>query len=671
MESLQIRRSGSKIEAKIPWSDGQGPIEAKKIKGYRYNRDNRTWFYPLKWESAVGLRKAAIALGVELKMTDGIRKWGHEEKARLKREESRGSRTAKTVDDHDWLLEKSHPEIFSAISARPFQREGILFGLDKRRMLLADDPGLGKTLQTIGMMIEGRVRGPILVVANKSASSISWPNEIRKWAPDDVVMPFGAFVKPAAREKFFREIQALAEKNTDRRIWVITNPEWVQAKAETDAYGNYVYSEGKAKVVTARQPEFFGVEWGAIICDESHETLAAKTNNAKKWSQRRQGLGLLETTDDGIRLSISGTPMRGRPENMFGHLQWLEPSEYTSFWNWAKEHFVVEKSDSAFGSGVELASLKCEKEFYRGLSGIMLRRAKGEVASDLPPKQYAGTAHPDGDVVGVWLPMDTSQKRQYEKFVESQSVVDENGAELDAVGILAIYTRMRQLANSSAEVVEELQPMPVVNDQGTPLRDRDGKKLYERDEDGNKLLFPVAVMKPTLPSNKYEWLKEWLTERDLIGKGAKGSQKVIIASQFKKMIDLMREDLEVNHGVASFAITGDTSAQERVRQQDEFQNNPDSPRLFFLQSKAGGTSLTLDMADDVIIVDEMWDPDVQLQIEDRAHRLSRHHNVTIWYLRSLDTIEEKIGVTVEERMDTCRGVLDRSRGIDIAKKLMS
>ena len=158
-------------------------------------------------------------------------------------------------------------------------------------------------------------------------------------------------------------------------------------------------------------------------------------------------------------------------------------------------------------------------------------------------------------------------------------------------------------------------------------------------------------------------------ERDLLGKAAKGTGKVIIASQFKQVIDLFRESL-LAEGTKSFAITGDTSAKERVRQQDEFQKNPDSPKLFFVQSKAGGTSLTLDQADDVILLDEMWDPDVQLQIEDRAHRLSRMHNVNIWYLRSLDTIEEKIGVTVAERETTVRSIMDGARGIDTRKKLM-
>lgn len=73
----------------------------------------------------------------------------------------------------------------------------------------------------------------------------------------------------------------------------------------------------------------------------------------------------------------------------------------------------------------------------------------------------------------------------------------------------------------------------------------------------------------------------------------------------------------------------------------------------------------------MIILDEMWNPDNQEQVEDRAHRLSNtEHHVTIWYVRSRETIEEDIGVTLEERLNTCKGIMDGQRGVDFAKKLL-
>lgn len=642
-EKVQIRRVGERIEAKIPYIGGDGPVAAKSVAGYKWNNATKTWSYPLSWDSATGLRKASKSLGLDLVISEGLKAWGQQEKERRQRLASI-DRNSSTVIDLPRVREL-YPKIWDALSSRPFQTAGVRFGVETGSFLLADDPGLGKTLQTIALMIESEVRGPILVVANKSAATISWPNEIAKWAPHDRVVQFGAHIPAAKRDQLIADLFAEYESEDltpkSQRTWVVMNPHWIRLKAELDDYGKYVYDKGGVKIQKATVPELFFHTWAGIVADESHETLATNTGNAKKWSQQRQGLGALVTT--GPKVSISGTPMRGKPENMFGHLNWIDGKKYRGYWPWAKRNFYV--TETGFGGAMELGSLRDPDSFYRELEPIMLRRVKSEVAADLPPKQYGGTPHPSGDVVGVWLPLEKDQKKQYDNFVKTNSIEDAGGNTLSATGILAIYTRMKQLANTSASV-------------GTrEVRGEDGAII---DED---------YFVPALPSNKYEWLKEWLMERDLLGKDAKGTGKVIVASQFRQTIDLFRENLEAN-GTPSFAITGETPAENRVAYQNAFQNDPDSHKLFFLQSVAGGTSLTLDMADDVIILDEMWDPDKQTQIEDRAHRLSRKHNVTIWYTRSLETIEEYIGTTVDERMNTCRSVLDGARGVEVAKKLM-
>lgn len=662
MQNVKLRRKGDRIEAKLPYADGEGPRLVKMIDGRRWNREEKIWSFPLIWESAVALRRLAKELGVDLEMSPQIREWGREEKVRQAAKKAQAE-AAKL--DHARLVDlpvtrEEYPEIWEALSSRPFQTQGVKFLGEREGALLADDPGLGKTLQTLATFVEVKAEGPILIIANKSAAEITWPNEIKKWLPGDKVMRYGAHVPKKDRAKFWDEVWS----TQGERCWVIMNPHWVRAKAQVDEYGKFRYVGGQ-KLVSATTPEMFDSRWAGIVADESHETLACSTGNAKKWSQQRQGLGLLEVS--GPKISISGTPMRGKPENLFGQLQWVSPQRYTSYWNWAKKHFSV--TDEGYGGAMVVGALNDEQAFYDEASDLMIRRDKSTVASDLPPKQYAGTTLDGGDVHGVWLPMHKEQKKMYDEFVANSSLVDEDGNQLDAIGALAVYTRMKQLATTSGRVGTRPIKVPKLDADGNHERDMDGRKLFELDENGNFLMMDEQYLIPEFPSNKFEWLCDWLEERDLLGKGSKGTGKVIIASQFRQVIDMFREDL-ASKGTPSFAITGAVSAEERVRQQDEFQNNPDSPKLFFLQSKAGGTSLTLDMADDVIILDEMWDPDVQTQIEDRAHRLSRHHNVSIWYTRSLDTVEEYIGTTVEERNRTCRAVMDGSRGVDIKKKLV-
>ena len=661
MEDVKLRLRDGRLEAKIPYAGGVSPDLVRSVPGAKWDRAEKLWSLPLNWDSAKATRKIANELGVGLQMSKKVSEWGLAERAKRQRSEEGKTLPMDSVVQFPNLI-KNHPDIWKALSSRPFQTHGVDFMIHRKGSLLADDPGLGKTLQTLATFAELDVKKPILIIANKSAAEITWPNEIRKWLPNDRVLNFGTNIHKDQRGPMIDRMFQQAEAG--QRVWVIMNPHWVRAKAEIDEYGKFVYRDGR-KLVSATVPEIFGHQWGGIIADESHETLACSTGNAKKWSQQRQGLGLLEVS--GPKISISGTPMRGKPENLFGQLQWLDPSRYTSYWNWTKRHFEV--SSEGYGGAMVVGNLISEKAFYDEASDSMIRRDKSTVASDLPPKQYAGTTIEEGDVHGIWLPMHKDQKRQYDDFVANSSLRDKEGNELTAVGALALYTRMKQLATTTGRVGTRQVKMPRLDADGNHERDGEGNKIYEDDGKGNFLMMDEQYLIPEFPSNKYDWLCDWLEERDLLGKNAKGTGKVLIASQFRQVIDMFREAL-AERGTPSFAITGSVSAKERVRQQDEFQQNPDSPKVFFLQSKAGGTSLTLDMADDVIILDEMWDPDVQTQIEDRAHRLSRRHNVSIWYTRSLDTVEEYIGTTVEERNRTCRAVMDGSRGVETKKKLM-
>lgn len=90
-----------------------------------------------------------------------------------------------------------------------------------------------------------------------------------------------------------------------------------------------------------------------------------------------------------------------------------------------------------------------------------------------------------------------------------------------------------------------------------------------------------------------------------------------------------------------------------------------------MNTKAGGVSLTLDAADDVIIVDSTYSSDDQEQVEDRAHRISRMHNVTVWNLASRGTIDETIAKYTLKHEISIKKILDGERGIEYAKLLLT
>lgn len=532
-----------------------------------------------------------------------------------------------------------YPRSWEAISSRPFQTVGALFAARNGEALIADEPGLGKTLQTIAAVVEAGLTGPILVVASpKSAAFLTWPQEIKRWAPNDAVITIGPQLSPADRKKAVGDLingHVYGQKPIPQRVWILCAPNYVRLKPDLDQYGHYVYEDGAKKVTPVREAikEMFDVQWSAIVVDEAHRTLAGATGNKKKQSAQRYGLGALELAPGGLRIALSGTPARGKEQNLWGILNWLRPDEYRSYWKWVEKHFDIYQD----GFGTVIGSMFDEETFYKELRTVMIRRTKQEVAPELPPKQYGGEPFDSADPqspVGVWLPMTGAQAKAYASMVKDASASLDGGS-LMANGVLAILTRLKQFACSSGKV----QP---------------GGQFY-----------------PDLPSNKLEWLVDFLRERG-IGKEGEGLKpsKVIVASQFTKLLNTFRYVLREDYGIESHILTGEISDADRVRQMEEFQDEG-GPCVFFLNMIAGGASITLDAADDVVMLDPAWNRDDQEQVEDRAHRISRtDHTVTIWQLYSLDTIEVGIAKLTADKQRDIKSLLDGQRGVEFAMKLI-
>lgn len=598
---------------------------AKMIPGGRWNKAKKTWTYPLDYRICLEIRKAANKYEANVAIGPELNAWALAEKARLA--------DRPEVDSMELVelpkIREQYPNIWEAISSRPFQTVSVKFISHGRSAVLADDPGLGKTLQSIATVANNYDEGIFLVVAPKSAANITWPKEISRWLPMDTVHNLANLTSYStangSRQEFLKSTFYALETQPGRH-WVITNDYWIRIRAEKergefkrDAKGNVIQHYNLI--------ELFEFEWDGVIVDESHKVVIANTAKRSKHTQMRYGLDSLPTTDNALRLALSGTPMRGKAENMWGTLNWLKPKYYTSYWKWMDKHFEAYESADGYGSGKVYEGLRDKAAFYEDMKDLFIRRTKAEVASDLPPKMYGGEPlNPDDpdSPHGVWLDLLPKQKRQYEQMVK-EGATDEG---IIANGILSEWTRLKQFAGAVCEVRA----------------------------DGS-----VAA---TTESNKIEWIEEFLDDRGILDDS--GENKVIIASQFSKMVDAIGERLD-KLKVPYFKLTGGTKTNERVAMADRFQE-PGGPKVFLLTTTAGGVSLTLDAADDVVICDETWVPDDQLQVEDRAHRLSRtDHNVTIWYLRSRGTIEEAIAAVTTGRMDETLGVMDESRGVEIKR----
>jgi SNF2 family DNA or RNA helicase len=565
------------------------------------------------------------------------------------------------------------PILAKAMEGRTYQRVASRFiveGWSRGGVLIGDHPGLGKTLEAIGGIIESGVPGPYLVICPKTAVLSVWAREIPRWWPEANPMPLPD--GRAKREGIIAGFANLAQMNAEDaargieslmpldKTFLIINPEVARVKAwwVCDRCGDrtkwkagpkkFECTDGFDPANTGHReneiefPRLFDIEWGAIICDESDKMLVRLTGTP---TQVRLGAEMLRIRPDGARIPMSGTPFRSRPHLLWGTLNWMYPKEYTSAWRFIEKFWDVTVGGYT-GTARKIGQLKpgAEKRMNAELSRVMLRRTKEEVAPDLPPKTYVGTplnpAEPTSPVA-VWLDMDPAQRKLYNQMKDS-SVATLAGGSLNAIGVLAEMTRLKQFSISCGRLVE-------------------GRNGLE--------------FRPQLPSNKLEYI--WAKMEEL-GFPDDPETKVVVASQFTQIVDLFCTEIERRLGskymekLGIAKITGAITGRKRAETIDAI-NMPvgsGSPHIVGINTKAGGVAITIDTADHMFITDRTYIPDDQLQLEDRIHRVSAPRPVFYHYLESANSIDQAIAEVNAERAAVSHMALDGRRGIEYARRVL-
>nr|VFJ66373.1 MAG: Helicase conserved C-terminal domain-containing protein [Candidatus Kentron sp. DK] len=131
--------------------------------------------------------------------------------------------------------------------------------------------------------------------------------------------------------------------------------------------------------------------------------------------------------------------------------------------------------------------------------------------------------------------------------------------------------------------------------------------------------------------------------------------KALVFSQFVDHLAIIRATLD-EAGVAYQYLDGSTPAKERKRRVDAFQAGEGD--IFLISLKAGGLGINLTAADYVIHMDPWWNPAVEDQASDRAHRIGQQRPVTIYRLVTKDTIEEKIVELHRHKRDLADDLLE-------------
>jgi non-specific serine/threonine protein kinase len=296
------------------------------------------------------------------------------------------------------------------------------------------------------------------------------------------------------------------------------------------------------------------------------------------------------------KLALSGTPIENRLMELWSIFQIIMPGflmSQTAF----KRYWAqpIEKGNDH----------DRKSELKQKLMPFILRRTKDQVLTELPPKTE--TLH--------YCELTEKQKILYKEVAEySKSEIfkniDSKGMEKSYFSILTALLRLRQICCHPGLVSKEVT---------APIED--SGKVQE--------LFPL--------------LEEIIEE----------GHRILLFSQFVEMLKIIETGIQANKWQSVY-LDGSTKNRQAVI--DEFQENEEN-KIFLLSLKAGGVGINLTAADYVIHFDPWWNPAVENQATDRAHRIGQVKPVFVYRMITRDTIEEKIHNMQQKKKELADSVI--------------
>ena len=135
---------------------------------------------------------------------------------------------------------------------------------------------------------------------------------------------------------------------------------------------------------------------------------------------------------------------------------------------------------------------------------------------------------------------------------------------------------------------------------------------------------------------------------------------MLVFSQFTSFLAIVRERLDAARSIAYEYLDGQT--RDRQARVERFQNDPDC-QLFLISLKAGGLGLNLTAAEYVFLLDPWWNPAVEAQAIDRAHRIGQTQPVFAYRLIASDTVEEKVLELQQSKRDLADAIINADNSL--------
>jgi hypothetical protein len=440
---------------------------------------------------------------------------------------------------------------------RSYQREGYAWLARLSELgagaCLADDMGVGKTVQVLALLLQRAWLGPALVVAPTSVCG-GWCQEAARFAPDLRVQRFG----PGDRT------------------------------ARLDALGSGDLLVCSYGLLQTEREALAAVTWSTAVLDEAQ---AIKNPDTR----RHRAACALRAEQ---RVITTGTPIENHTGELWSLFRFLNPGLLGSW----------ERFRARFADPIERGEHEPLQQLRRLVLPFILRRTKAAVLRELPPRSVQRV---EVDLLPAERALYTATRERAEDWLESLD-------DPQPLQILAQLTKLR-MACCNAALVVDASVAP------------DSAKLA--------------------------------AFADLVQQLRRSGQRALVFSQFVRHLAVLRAWLDTR-GVDYQYLDGSTPAARRDRAVSAFQAG--QGELFLISLRAGGFGLNLTAAEAVIHMDPWWNPAVEDQASDRAHRIGQQRPVTVYRLVARGTIEEKILALHAHKRELAEGLLE---GSDAAGRL--
>ncbi len=451
---------------------------------------------------------------------------------------------------------------------------------------LADDMGLGKTIQALALLQKEKELAAEQGKRHYTSLIIMPTSLIYNWQRE--------------AEKFV----------PDLRIFVYTGTGREKDPALFGKYDVIITTYGIARVDADLFQDFY---FHYIMLDESQQI---KNPSSKSFKMVK---GLRSTH----RLVLTGTPVENSVADLWPQMTFLNPGLLGSH-HFFQQEFVqpIEKKKDE-----ERAA-----RLHALIKPFVLRRTKEQVATELPPKSEQV----------VYCEMEEEQTAYYERVKsEYRNTILE--------GLIAAGG---ERAGGSGSDARNGVGGSAVDSRGDTAGTGADFGATEKTKQSSQIALLQGLSKlrqianhPAMIDRNYEGssgkFEQVLQHLDTV---LQRGNKVLIFSQFVKQLVLFRQHFE-KENIAYAYLDGATT--DRAAVVDRFRRD-DEVRLFLISIKAGGVGLNLTEADYVFVLDPWWNPAVEQQAIDRAHRIGQRRNVFIYKFISKDTVEEKI-LALQER----------------------